>query len=115
VEQGAPLALRLVPARARLARPARNRVDRDDATPALDLDPAQLVAERRRRLAEQERMAAAERLQVGAVGECDLDAHEHLARCRNGVVDLLDPYVARPVPAQGPHGVKTTLSASPRR
>ena len=60
-------------------------------------------------------MAAAERLQVGAVGERDLDLDEHVARPRLRARHVLEPQVARPVEAQRPHGVKTTLSARPER
>ena len=60
-------------------------------------------------------MAAAERLQVGAVGERDLDLDEHVARAGLGARHVLQPQVAGPVEAQRLHGVKTTLSARPER
>ena len=60
-------------------------------------------------------MPAAERLEVGAVRQRDLDAHEHVARACDGIGDLVDPDVAGAVPAQRPHGVKTTFSAAPLR
>ena len=60
-------------------------------------------------------MAAPERLQVGAVGERDLDLDEHVARPRLGVRHLLEPQVAGAVEAERPHGVNTTLSAPPER
>ena len=60
-------------------------------------------------------MAAPEGLQVGAVGQRDLDAHEHVARAGLWARHLLEPQVARPVEAQRSHGVKTTLSARPER
>ena len=60
-------------------------------------------------------MPAPEGLQVGAVGERDLDLDEHVARARLGAGNLLEPQVARAVEAQGPHGVKTTFSARPLR
>jgi hypothetical protein len=73
------------------------------------------VPERARRLAEEQRMPTPERLQVGAVGERDLDLDEHVARSRLRIRDLLDAYVSRRMEAGRPHGVKTTLSASPLR
>ena len=60
-------------------------------------------------------MAAPERLGVGAVGERDLDLHEHVAGPRPRGGHVLEPHVARPVEAERSHGVKTTLSASRRR
>ena len=60
-------------------------------------------------------MAAPERLQVGAVGERDLDADEHVARPRLGARHVLQAEVARAVEPQRPHGVKTTLGARPER
>ena len=60
-------------------------------------------------------MAAPERLQVGAVGERDLDLHEHVARPRLGVWHVLEPQVAGTVEAERLHGVNTTLSAPPER
>ena len=60
-------------------------------------------------------MAAPERLQVGAVGERDLDLDEHVARPRLRVRHVLEPQVAGAVEAERPHGVNTTLSAPPER
>ena len=73
------LAERLVAAGARRAVAARRRVRRDHAAAGRDVDPAELVSERARRRAEQQRVAALERLRVGAVGERDLDLDEHVA------------------------------------
>ena len=103
----------LLAARAAVARAARRGVRGDDAAPVDE--PAELVAEARGRLREQQRMAAPVRLQVGAVGERDLDLDEHVARPRLGTRHLLDPQVAGRVEQRRLHGVKTTLSASPRR
>ena len=60
-------------------------------------------------------MAAPERLQVGAVGERDLDLDEHVAGAGLRVRHVLEPEIARAVEAERPHGVKTTLSARPER
>src|SRR6476620_8943330 len=60
-------------------------------------------------------MPAPERLQVGAVGERDLDLHEHVAGAGLRLRHLLDPKVTGRVQPRRLHGVKTTLSASPRR
>src|SRR5438552_10618677 len=57
-------------------------------------------------------MPAAERLQVGAVGERDLDLHEHVALARHGIRDLLDAQISRRIEARSPHGTKTTFNAS---
>ena len=59
---------------------------------------------------EQQRMPAPERLQVGAVGERDLDLHEHVAASRLRIGHVLDAQVAGPVEARGSHGVNTTLA-----
>ena len=93
----------------------RRRVGGDDALPGGDVDPAELVPERARQLAEEDRVAAPEGLQVGAVRERDLDLDEHVAGSRLRVRHLLQPQVARAVEAERPHGVKTTLSAPPER
>ena len=111
------LAERLLAARAGGARAARRRVRGDHAAAGRDVDPAELVPERARRRAEQHGVPAAERLQVGAVGERDLDLDEHVA----GVGDL-GPGTSSsrrspgPVEDQCPHGagVKDPASASPR-
>ena len=60
-------------------------------------------------------MAAAVRLEVGAVGERDLDLDEHVALARLRPWHVLDPDVAGPVEEDRFHGVKTTLSARPER
>ena len=104
------LAQRLGAAGARGARAAGRGVRSDDAPPRRDVDPAELVPERRRRLAQQQRMAAPERLHVGAVRQRHLDPDEHVAGARLRVRHLLDADVAGAVPAQRPHGTNTTLS-----
>ena len=58
-------------------------------------------------------MAAPERLQVGAVGQRDLDLDEHVARAGLRTRHLLEPQVPGAVEAQRSHGVKTTFSAAP--
>src|SRR5207244_204503 len=78
-------------------------------------DAAKLVTEGRRRLARQQRVAAAKGLLVGAVGERHLDLHEHVAWAGLGSRHVLDPQVAGGVQERRLHGVKTTLSTSPRR
>jgi hypothetical protein len=90
------------------------RVGGDDSAAGRDVDPAELVAERAGRIAEQDWVAAPEGLQVGAVRQRDLDANEHLPSARLRVWHLLDAEVAGPVEDQRPHGTKTTLSASRR-
>ena len=70
------------------------------------------MAERARRLREQERVAAPERLGIRPVGQRDLDLDEDVARPWLGPRHLLDPQVARAVVAQRSHGVNTTLTAS---
>ena len=99
------LAERLLAACAGGAAAAGRRVRGDHAAPGRDLDPAELVAEGARRLAEQDGVAAAERLEIGAVGERDLDQDEHVAlrRPATGSGTLLDAQVARAVEAQRLH------------
>ena len=94
---------------------ARGRVGGDDALAGRDVEAAELVPERARQLAEQHGMPAAEGLQVGAVGEGDLDLDEHVAGAGLRLRHVFEPEIARPVEAQRPHGVKTTLSARPER
>ena len=60
-------------------------------------------------------MAAAVRLQVGAVGERDLDLDEHLPGLGLRPRQVLDAQVAWRVEADRLHGVKTTLNAPPLR
>src|SRR4029079_12466290 len=93
------------------ARAAGRGVRRDDALPRRDVEAAELVPEGRRQLPQQERVAAAERLQVGAVGESELDLHEQLAGPRLWIRHFFHPQVAPAVVARRPHGVKTTFSA----
>ena len=76
------LAERLLAAAAGAAGAARSGVRGDDAPPGGDVDAAELVPERARRRAEQDGMAAPERLQVGAVGERHLDLDDDVAVCR---------------------------------
>ena len=57
-------------------------------------------------------MAAAERLGVRPVGKRHLDLDKGVARAGLGPRHLLDAQVAGAVVEQGPHGVKTTFSAS---
>ena len=108
-------ALRFLAAPAGRALAARRRVRRDDASPGRDVDPAELVPERRRQLRQQQRMPATERLQVGAVRQRDLDLDEHVAGSRHRVGHLLDAQVADAVVAQRPHGTNTTFAASRAR
>jgi hypothetical protein len=103
----------LLAAKATVAFAARRRVRGDD-TPAVE-QPTELVPVRRGRLGHQQGMAAPIRLQVGAVGQCDLDLDEHVARARLGTRDLCDPQIAGGIEQRRLHGVKTTLSVSPRR
>ena len=60
-------------------------------------------------------MAAAIRLQIRAVGQGDLDLHEHVARARLRQGHVLDAQVARRVQPCRLHGVNTTFSAAPLR
>ena len=113
VQEGAQvLAERLFAAPAGRAGTAGRRVGGDDAASGRDVDPAELVAERARRLREQERVAAVKRLGVGPVRERDLDFHEDVAGAGLGPRHLLDAQVAGAVVEEGPHGVKTTFRAS---
>src|SRR4029079_5193827 len=75
----------------------------------------ELMAEGCRRLSEQQRMTTSVRLQVGAVGQRALDLAEHVARARLRARQPLDAQVTGGVEQRRFHGVKTTLSASPRR
>ena len=109
------LAQRLFVAKAVHALTAGCGVGRNHPPACRDVDAAELVAERRRRLRQQERMSTAERLQVGSVGECGLDLHEHLARSGLRIGDGLDAKVTGRVEPGSPHGVNTTFSASRRR
>ena len=114
-ERAQVLAQRLLAAAAGRALPAGRRVRGHDTPPGCDVDPAELVAERARRLGQQEWMPAPEGLRVGAVGERHLDLDEDVALARLRPGDLLDPQVAGPVVHERPHGVKTTLTASCER
>ena len=60
-------------------------------------------------------MPAPERLQVGAVGEGDLDLDENVAWAGARIGHFLDADVPGAVEDQRPHGVKTILSTSPLR
>src|SRR4029079_2667850 len=77
--------------------------------------PADLVSEGARQLAEENRVAAPVRLEVGAVGQRDLDLEEDLTVAGHRIRDVLEPEVARAVQDQRPHVVKTTFVASRRR
>ena len=103
----------LLSARAPVAGAAGSGVGGDHTTPVDE--PAELVPERGRRLAQQDRMTAAERLQIGSVGQRNLDLHEHLARAGLGLRYILDAQVAGRVETRGLHGVNTTFSAAPLR
>ena len=94
---------------------AGGRVRGDDALAAGDVDPAELVTERARELAEEDGVATPEGLQVGAVGQRHLDLHEHVAGAWLRTRDLLEPQIPDAVEAQRSHGVKTTFSAAPER
>src|SRR5207253_428177 len=102
-------------ARALLARAAGRRVRGDDAPAGRDVEAAELVAEGGRRLREQQRMAPAERLQIGAVRERDLDLHEHVALAGHWIRHLLDAEISGRVEARRPHGTKTTFNTARRR
>ena len=60
-------------------------------------------------------MTAAVRLEVGAVGQRDLDLEENVSVAGDRLGDVLEAEVAGAVEAQCPHGAKTTLRASRRR
>ena len=60
-------------------------------------------------------MPAAVGLEVGAVGERDLDLEEDVSLAGHGVGHVLEPQVAGRMEPERPHGVKTTFSASRRR
>ena len=60
-------------------------------------------------------MSAAICLEIGAVGQRDLDLKQDVAVVRNRVRDLLEAKVARGMEDQCPHAVKTTFAASRRR
>ena len=107
------LGIRAVQELERAAALVAGRRVRGDDTAAVGVDAAELVPERARQLAEQHRMPAAERLQVGAVGERDLDPDEHVAGPRLRPWYVLQAKVAGAVEPQRPHGRKTTLSARP--
>ena len=78
VRTGQELRAPALPAsRAAVAGTARRRVGGDHSAPVDE--PAELVPERRGRLAQQDGVPAAIGLQIGAVGQRDLDLHEHLA------------------------------------
>jgi hypothetical protein len=109
------LAQRLLTAAARGASTARGRVGCDDPPACRDVDPADLVPERARQRAEQHRMPAAVRLEVGPVGQRDLDLQQDVSFSGNRVRDVLEPEVAGAVQDQRPHETKTTFAASRRR
>ena len=109
------LAERLLPPAAGRAAAARCGVRGDDPPAGGHVDPADLVPEGARQLAEEDRVAAPVRLEVGAVGQRDLDLEEDLAVAGHRVRDVLEPEVARAVQDQRPHVVKTTFVASRRR
>jgi hypothetical protein len=111
VQERPVLAERLLSPRARGALAARGRVGRHDATTRLDVDTGELVSERARRLGEQQRMTALERLGIRSIGERNLDLDDGVARAGLRVRHLFEAQVARSVEAQSPHGVKTTLTA----
>jgi hypothetical protein len=109
------LAQRLLAAAARWADAARRRVGGDDAAAERDVDPAEFVPERAGRRAEQDRVAAQERLRVGSVRERDLDLDEHVAGAGHGIGYVFEPDVPGPVEDQRPQGRKTTFRVSPLR
>ena len=109
------LAERLLPARARRARAAWRRVRDHHATSGCDVDSAGLVAEGAGRRAEQDGVAPAVCLEIGPIGERDLDLQQHIALAGCRVGHVLQAEVAGAVQPKRPHGVKTTLRASRRR
>jgi hypothetical protein len=93
------------------ARSARRRVRRDDSPPCGDVHPAELVPERARKLPEENGMAAAESLCVGAV----VSATSIWTRTSPGLArasGLFEAQIAGPVEEECLHGRKTTFSAS---
>jgi hypothetical protein len=103
----------LLPAAAGRAGPAGRRVRGHDSLPGSDVDAAELVPEWAGQLAEQDRVAPVECLRIGAVGQSDLDLDDDVAPLGLRLGDVFQPEVAGPVEEERPHGVKTTLSASP--
>ena len=104
----------LLAARAAVARAARRRVRGDDAA-TVD-EPAELVPERRGRLAQR----AADAHGDTSSGRCRRSAPPRSARAprpgpASGFGHVLDAQVARRVQPRRLHGVNTTFSASPRR
>ena len=90
---------------------AGGRVRRHDPPAACHVDPAELVPERARELVEEQWVPAPEGLEVGSVGERDLDLDEHVAGAWLRPRHFLEPQIAGAVEPKRPHGVKTTLSA----
>jgi hypothetical protein len=76
-----------------------------------DVHPAELVAERTGKLAEEDWVPAAEGFRVGAVRERDLDLDEDVSGLGLWLRDLLEAQVVGPVEEEGFHGRKTTFSA----
>ena len=70
------------------------------------------MPERTRKLADENWMAAAERLRVGAVRERDLDLDEDVSPAGLRLRRVLEAQVARPVEEECLHGRKTTFKAS---
>ena len=103
----------------RVGRPRTRRTGpswRRRAAARRDVDPADLVPERARQLAEQHGVSAAVGLEIGAVGQRDLDLEEDVAVARNRVGRRPRAEGRRAHGAdERPHGVKTTFSASRRR
>ena len=98
------LAQRLLTATAGVAGAARSRVRGDDTPAGRHVEAAELMPERAGWRPEQQRMAAPECLQVGAVGERHLDLDDDVAFChRLGPGDVLEPQVARAVEDERPH------------
>jgi hypothetical protein len=77
--------------------------------PGGDVHPAELVPERTRKLAEEDRVPAPEGLRVRAVCERDLDLDEDVPRAGLRPRDILETQVPGPVEEECLHGRKTTF------
>ena len=90
---------------------ARRRVRGDDPPARLDVDAAELVPERARQLAEQDRVPAPKGLQVGAVGQGDLTRTSTSPGPASGRGTSSEAQVARSVE---PRALTLLAASSPR-